>query len=278
LELLSRMPTLSWGVQWSACLAWPPSRDVGSLAPAPLLYEGLLPGVSCVHALFISGHPVEYLSIWSSVVRLSSCGSSCYTEGFFLEPLCTCPLYLGASSGVPVYLASIVRLQFLQFLPLLHRGLLLGAPCMHAHFISGRPVEYLSVWSSIVRLSSCGSCLLLYRGLSSWSLFCTCPLHLGVSSGVPICLASVVQLLSCHFILGVFLGYHRIDSPFICVSVCRSFLLDVFLQVLLPLVLPSSPAFLRIRFILCQFLFGTYFCRALLIRSDLQKAVRIVSP
>ena len=46
LELLSRMPTLSWGVQWSAHLVWPPLRGVGSLAPAPLLYEGLLPGAS----------------------------------------------------------------------------------------------------------------------------------------------------------------------------------------------------------------------------------------
>jgi len=64
LELLLRMPTLSWGIQWSACLVWPPLCDVGSLAPTPLLYEGLLPGASFAHAHFISGHSVEYLSIW----------------------------------------------------------------------------------------------------------------------------------------------------------------------------------------------------------------------
>src|SRR5712672_298985 len=65
------MPTLSWGVLWSA-----------------------------------------------SFTRLRFFGSCpWYIEGFFLEPLCACPLYFGVSSGVPVYLASIVRLWF--FLPLL---------------------------------------------------------------------------------------------------------------------------------------------------------------
>src|SRR5712672_1094250 len=59
---------------------------------------------------------------------------------------------------------------------------------------------------------------------SSWSLFCACPLYLGASSGVPICLASIVRLPSCHFILGIFLGYHWIDLPFIRAPACWSFL------------------------------------------------------
>src|SRR5712671_3420183 len=124
LELPSCVPTLSWGVQWNACLVWPSLHDVGSLAPAPLLHEGLLPGAS-LHMPTLS---------WG--VQWSTCLSG-------------------------LHRASSV----LQSLPLLHRGLLLGTSCAHAHFILGRPVEYLSVWSSIVRLSSCGSCLLLYRGL-----------------------------------------------------------------------------------------------------------------
>src|SRR5712675_1881183 len=73
LELLSRMPTLSWGVQWSACLAWPPSRDVGSLAPAPLLYEGLLPGVS-LHMPTLSWG-VQWSTCLSGLHRASSVSS-----------------------------------------------------------------------------------------------------------------------------------------------------------------------------------------------------------
>jgi len=109
-------------------------RDVGSLAPALLLYEGLLPGAS-LHMPTLSG---------------ASSRSTC--------------------------LSGLRRASsFLQFLPLLHRGLLLGTSCAHAHFISGRPVEYLSVWFSVVRLSFCGSCLLLYTRASSWSLFLRMP-------------------------------------------------------------------------------------------------------
>ena len=200
------MPTLSWGVQWSACLVWSPLRDVGSLAPAPLLYEELLPGAS-LHMPTLSWG-VQWSTCLSGLRRVSS---------------------------------------VFQFLPLLHRRLLLGTSCAHAHFISGRPVEYLSVWSSVMRLSSCGSCLFAIQRASSWSLFCACPLYLGASSGVPICLASIMRLLCWSFLSDIF--------PQASLSSCPGSWLSPEGNVSLPLL----SAFSRIRFILCQFLLGAYF-------------------
>src|SRR5712675_2243228 len=92
LELLSRMPTLSWGVQWSACLVWPPSRDVGSLAPAPLLYEELLPGAS-LHMPTLSWG-VQWSTCLSGLRRASSVLPFlplCFIEGYFLELLVRMP-------------------------------------------------------------------------------------------------------------------------------------------------------------------------------------------
>src|SRR6267154_1035806 len=57
------MPTLSWGVQWSTCLSGL-RRATSVLQFLPLLHRRLLLGTSCAHAHFISGHPVEYLSVW----------------------------------------------------------------------------------------------------------------------------------------------------------------------------------------------------------------------
>src|SRR5712672_1229826 len=148
LELLLRMPTLSWGVQWSACLVWPPLRDVGSLAPAPLLYEGLLPGAPlCTCPLYLgafSGVPVCLASV-VCLQFFSSC--PCYIEGFFLELLVRMPtLFRGVQwstyrSGPPLCDFLLAALA-----SLLYRGLLPGASFACAHSILGHPVECLSVW------------------------------------------------------------------------------------------------------------------------------------
>src|SRR5712671_6363579 len=145
---------------------------------------------------FILARRYSFVSVNPILIFVPFEGSSssclCCIEGFFLELLSRMPTL---SWGVQwrTCLSGLHRASsVLQFLPLLHRGLLLGTSCAHAHFISGRPVEYLSVWSSVMRLSSCGSCLFAIQRASSWSLFCACPLYLGASSGVPICLASVV--------------------------------------------------------------------------------------
>ena len=125
MELLLRVPTLPWGVQWSACLVWPPLRNVGSLAPAPLLYEGLLPGAS-LHMPTLSWG-VQWSTCLSGLRRASSVLPFlplCFIEGFFLELLVRMPtLFWG------------IQWSTYQF----------GPPSCD--------------------FSSCGSCLLLYRGV-----------------------------------------------------------------------------------------------------------------
>jgi len=61
------MPTLSWGVQWSTCLSGL-RRASSVLQFLPLLHRRLLLGTSCAHAHFILGRPVEYVSVWSSIM------------------------------------------------------------------------------------------------------------------------------------------------------------------------------------------------------------------
>src|SRR5712675_791731 len=198
------MPTLSWGVQWSACLVWPPLRDVGSLAPALLLYEGLLPGAS-LHMPTLS---------WG--IQWSTCLSG-----------------LRRASSV------------LQFLPLLHRRLLLGTSCAHAHFISGHPVEYLSVWSSVMRLSPCGSCLFAIQRASSWSLFLRMP---ALSWGIQ--WSAYLSGLRCATSL-LELSFGYISSSLVIqlswvLAFSRRQCIFAF----------TVGLFLRIRFILCRFLLG----------------------
>jgi len=101
----------------------------------------------------------------------------------------------------------------------------------------------------------------------------------------------VLQLLPFLWYGGLLLGLSSDWSPFHpCFSLLELSFGCVFLQAssssrpgfwLSPegsVFSPSLPAFLRIRFILCRFLLGAYFAEHFLIRSDLQKAVRIVPP
>jgi len=59
-----RMPTLLWGIQWSACPSGLCHATFWFFGSCPWLYRGLLPGASFAHAHFTLGHPVECLSIW----------------------------------------------------------------------------------------------------------------------------------------------------------------------------------------------------------------------
>jgi len=282
LDSVARLFLLAWLLFWqegtpSSVLIpfWSSFHLKGLLAPAPCCIEGFFLELLSRMPTLSWGGPVEWSSCLASITRCRFFGSCpfCCMRGSFLEPLCTCPLYFGVSSGVPVYLASVVCLRFFSSYPLLHRGLLLGTSCAHAHFISGRPVEYLSIWSSIMRLSSCGSCLFAIQRASSWSLLLRMPaLSWGVQwsaylSGLrratsflqllPLCytggasswslllrmpalswgvqwsaylsgLRCATSFLPLYF--GRLFGYHRIDPPFIRASVCRSFLSDIFLQ------------------------------------------------
>ena len=124
----------------------------------------------------------------------------CCTKGFFLEPLCTCPLYLGASSRVPVYLASVVRLHFFS-----------SCPC----YIEGFFLELL------VHMPT------LFRGVQ-WSTY---------RSGSPLCDFLLVAPASCYtegFFLEPLFAHARfiLGHPVECLSVwpplCDFFLATLF--------------------------------------------------
>jgi len=136
----------------------------------------------------------------------SSSSYPCHVEGFFLELLSRMPaLFWGI-----LWSASFTRCRFFGPCPLLYGGLLPGASlCMPSLF---QGVQWSAYLSGLCRASLVLQLLsfAIWRA-SSWSFFCACPLYLGASSGVPVCLASIMRLSSCHFILGVFLGYPRID-------------------------------------------------------------------
>jgi len=153
----------------------------------------------------------------------------CCMKGFFLEPLCTCPLYLGASSGVPVYLASIVRFQFFS-----------SCPC----YIEGFFLELL------VRMPT------LFRGVQ-WSTY---------RSGPPSCDFLLAAPASCY-IEGFFLKPLFVHARFIlgrpveCLSVwppsCDFFLATLFWAfswVIIGLIpLSSVLQFVRAFFRMCFF-------------------------
>jgi len=91
----------------------------GSSSSCPCCIEGFFLELLPRMPSFILGRPVECLSCLASVYAMLVLWllPFCCMKGFFLEPLCTCPLHLGASSGVPVYLASVVHLQFFSSCP-----------------------------------------------------------------------------------------------------------------------------------------------------------------
>jgi len=120
LELPSRMPTLFWGVPWSASFT-----RLWFFGSYPWLYRGLLPGASL-------RMPTLFWGIqWSACLS----GLHCATLVLQLLPflrygglllgasLVHARFHLGASSGVPV-LPGLHRATF--FLPLFYLGRLLG--------------------------------------------------------------------------------------------------------------------------------------------------------
>ena len=134
---------------------------------------------------------------------------------------------------------------------------------------------------------------LRYGGLLLGASLVHARFHLGASSGVPVlpglhCATFFLPL----FILGVFLGYHQIDSPFSSVlQSVGAFLLDAFSLSLVtqsPRVLAFSRRQCIFAFVASLFKDKVYpfvdlflvliFAEHFLIRSDLQKAVHIVPP
>src|SRR5712671_2851843 len=204
----------------------------GSSSSCPCCIEGFFLELLPRMPSFILGHPVECLSCLASVYAMLVLWllPFCCMKGFFLEPLCTCPLYLGASSGVPVYLASVVHLQFFSSCPCYIEDffleLLVHMPTLFwgiqwSTYQSGPP-------SCDFLLAAPASCYT--EGFFLEPLFA----HACFILGHPVECLSVwppsCDFFLATFILGVFLGYHRIDPPFIHASVCWSFLSDISLQ------------------------------------------------
>jgi len=77
----------------------------------------------------------------------------------------TCPLYFGASFGVPCLSSLLYAMSVLRLLPLAIQRASSWSLFAHAHFILGRPVECLSVWPPSCIFGSSAPTLLLYGGL-----------------------------------------------------------------------------------------------------------------
>jgi len=154
-------------------------------------------------------------------------------EGFFLEPLCACPLYFGASSGVPVCLASVVRLQFFS-----------SCPCYIEDFflelLVRMPTLFWGVQWSTYRSGapSCDFLLAAPAPCYMEGFFLEPLLRMpAFILGRPVECLSVWPPL-CNFFVATLswassLGYHQIDSPSSVLQFCWSFLSDIFLQALL---------------------------------------------
>src|SRR5712672_2857955 len=148
-----------------------------------------------------------------------------HVEGFFFK----LPLHMPTLFWGVLWSASFTRLQFFGSCPWLYRGLLPGAS------LRMPTLSWGVQWSACLSGLRCATLVLQllpflrYGGLLLGASFAHARFYLGASSGVPVYLASIVRLSFCHFLsLGVFLGYHWIDHPFIRASVCWSFLSDAF--------------------------------------------------
>jgi len=119
LELPSRMPTLSWGVLWSASF-----MQLRSFGSCPWLYRGLLLGASLRMPTLFWG--IQWSACLSGLHRATlvlQLLPFCNMEGFFLELLLRMPTLLWGIQG-SACLPGLHRVT--SFLPFFYLGRLLG--------------------------------------------------------------------------------------------------------------------------------------------------------
>ena len=173
----------------------------GSSSFCPHCIEGFFLELLPRMPSFILGRPVECLSCLASVTRCWFFWllPFCCMKGFFLEPLCTCPLYLGAFSGVPVCLASIVRLQFFSSCPCYIEGFFLELLVRMPTLFRGVQWSTYRSGPPLCDFLLAAPASLLYRGLLPGASFARARFILGH----PVeCLS--VWPLSCDFFVGAF--------------------------------------------------------------------------